>query len=976
TSTRHLIKRARTRQLICSRPVALIRTRSVLSVSPPTMRRTPPTIHFFAATDTTAATATATSMSSRPPHRGRGRGFSGRPYSGGRGQFISGDAHLQSVRDANLGLRKGESGSFANQTPHHQNSSYNPRPRPPPPPHHHRPQFHPSPLQFRSSPPQFRSSPPQFRSSPPQFQPSPPHFRPSSPQFRPSPPHFRPSPQQFRLSPQHFGPPPQQFRPPPPSEHQPAFRPPPPFRPPDYRDWELALTPPPPPHCGNLLTFMLCDCYFERFKVLSYNILADYLALDHRSNLYFHIPPYILDWQWRKRRIIFELGLWSTDIMCLQEVDRFPELAEELKLKGYSGIWKMRTGNPVDGCAIFWQKSRFNLLYEESIEFNKLGLRDNVAQLCVLEFINRNGSLPISLTGSSKVVVCNIHVLYNPKRGEIKLGQVRVLLDKAKAVSKLWNDAPVVICGDFNCTPKSPLYNFISEQKLDLSGIDRDKVSGQASAIIRPPMHYGPNSSEISANSSVQATSTEGDKKVIEQNSSQLDTRDLDNKCDTLDNQCPQTVLDMSVKSCMVVECGMESDAYAGKDTQETAIDHSKIFCEVGCIKEPDPSYSDGRLHIDHVNGEIHDITPVTSSAPEAVHSDTTRMGSNEQIPDAVPTSNKELLSKKSNLHVPEGNKLVEFGHSPTSLQEDDQSSRLRIDHESIDLDNVEISSTKPCSQTSVSNSFEVPRTQCGDSPSHEEIANDQNNSSSTSYLVDKSHQLSNINFPLDEKEKSIFDEIDKTIIGGDNIDENDSSFISALHNAEGVALDLGPSMKSDLEKSYQSEELDSASNNLLLPVESNEVEDDLSPSQISKFIDAEQATYNPSLWTPMEIKTATGNAECTFLEHPLLLRSTYTEAMDCSGTRDPHGEPLVTSYNRRFSGTVDYIWRTEGLQTTGVLAPMSKHAMEWTPGFPTKKWGSDHIALVTELAFLKDGTDISTNMEYLLKFRVVICPE
>ncbi|TKY58165.1 Carbon catabolite repressor protein 4-like 6 [Spatholobus suberectus] len=832
------------------------------------MRRTPPTIHFLAATDT------ATSMSSLPPQRGRGRGFSGRSYSGGRGHFVTGDAHLRSVRDANLGLRRGERGSSANQRPHHQNPPYNPSPHPPP--HHHRPQF------------------------------------------RPPPPHFRQPPQQFR-------PHPPRFRPPSPSEHRPAFRPPPHFRPPDYRDWELALTPP-LPHC-------------ERFKVLSYNILADYLALDHRSKLYFHIPPYILDWQWRKRSIIFELGLWSADIMCLQEVDRFHELAEELKPKGFSGIWKMRTGNPVDGCAIFWQKSRFNLLYEECIEFNKLGLRDNVAQLCVLEFINRNGSRPSSLTGSSKVVICNIHVLYNPNRGEIKLGQVRVLLDKAKAVSKLWNDAPVVICGDFNCTPKSPLYNFISEQKLDLSGIDRDKVSGQASAIIRPPKLYGPNSSEISANGSVQVTSTEGDKEVIEQNNSRSDTRDLvhlDTECNTLDNQHTQTVLDMSVKSCTNVECGKESDVYAGKDTQETAVDHSKIFCEVGSIKEPDPSYGESRLHIDHVNGEIHDITPDASSAPEAVHSDPTGMANNEHIPDAVPTSNKELLTK-SNLHIPEGNKHVEFDCSSTSLQEDDQSSRVRIDLESIDLDNVEISSTKPSSYTSVSNAFEVPHTLYGDSPSPEEIANDQNISSSTSYLVDKSHQLSNINFPLDEKEKSFLDEIDKTIIGSENIGEDDSSFLSALHNAEGVAVDLCPSMKSDLEKSYQSEELDATSNNLLLPVESNEGEDDLSPSQISKSIDTEEATYNPSLWTPMEIETATGNAECTFFEHPLLLRSTYTEATDCSGTRDPHGEPLVTSYNRRFSGTVDYIWRSEGLQTIRVLAPMSKHAMEWTPGFPTK---------------------------------------
>nr|KYP72445.1 Carbon catabolite repressor protein 4 isogeny 6 [Cajanus cajan] len=848
------------------------------------MRRSNPPIHFLAATET------ATSMSSHAPHRGRGRGFSGRPYSGGRGPFVTGDEHLRSVRDANLGLRRGERGTFPNQTPHHHNPPYNPRHHPPPPPHHHRPQFP---------------------------HPPPPQFRPPQPQFRP---------QQFR-------PPPQQFRP--------HFRPPSQFRPSDYRDWELALTPPPPPNS-------------ERFKVLSYNILADYLALDHRNQLYFHIPKYILDWQWRKRSIIFELGLWSADIMCLQEVDRFHELAEELKPKGYSGIWKMRTGNPVDGCAIFWQNSRFNLLYEECIEFNKLGLRDNVAQLCVLEFINRNSSLPSSLTGSSKVVVCNIHVLYNPNRGEIKLGQVRVLLDRAKAVSKLWNDAPVVICGDFNCTPKSPLYNFISEQKLNLSGIDRNKVSGQASAIIRPPKQYGPISSEISGNGSVQVTSIEGDKEVIKQNNSQSGTRDLD-ICNSLDDQHTQTVLDMSVKSSTNLECGKESDAYEGKDTQETAVDHSKIFCEVGSIKKPDPSYSEGRLHMDDVNGENHDITPVTSSAPEAVESDTNRMGSNEHIPDAVPTSNKELLSQKSNLHVPEGNKNVEFNCSPTSLQEDDQSSRVRIDLESIDLDNLEISSTKPASQPSVSNAFEVPCTEYGDSPSLEKIANDQNNRSSTSCLVDKSHQLSNIKFPLDEKERSFLEEIEKSITSGENVGEDRSSFISALHNAEGATLDLGPStpMKSDLENLYQYEKLDSASDNLVLSIEINEVKDDSSPSQISTSIDAERATYNPSLWTPVEIETATGNAECTFLEHP-----------DCSGTRDPHGEPLVTSYNRRFLGTVDYIWRSEGLQTTRVLAPMSKLGMEWTPGFPTKKWGSDHIALVTELAFLRDGTDISNNVK------------
>lgn len=42
---------------------------------------------------------------------------------------------------------------------------------------------------------------------------------------------------------------------------------------------------------------------------------------------------------------------------------------------------------------------------------------------------------------------------------------------------------------------QSPLYNFISEQKLDFSGIDRGKVSGQASAEIcnSRPYNFGRN---------------------------------------------------------------------------------------------------------------------------------------------------------------------------------------------------------------------------------------------------------------------------------------------------------------------------------------------------------------------------------------------------------------------------------------------------------------------------------------------------
>ncbi|KAK9682608.1 hypothetical protein RND81_10G085300 [Saponaria officinalis] len=448
-------------------------------------------------------------------------------------------------------------------------------------------------------------------------------------------------------------------------------------KPADFRTWEFAKQPPPPNS--------------ERFVVLSYNILADYLANGHR-NLYFHIPRQFMSWEWRKSNILFELKLWSPDIMCLQEVDKFQELEEDLRGRGYSGIWKMRTGEPVDGCAIFFRTRRFKLMFEDRIEYNKHGMRDNVAQVCVLEALNQNhrgDQLSSSSSGvPNRVVVCNIHVLYNPRRGEMKLGQVRMLLEKAHAVSKTWDDAPIVLCGDFNCTPKSALYNFIAEKKLDISQVDRDNVSGQASAEIRPPSRsYGYNFRGQLAGNMANSTMTPSPNNISE----------TDNFNSQSDNSCSTS----------------------------------------------DPKFVEESM-VDRASG--------------------------------------------------------------------------------------------------------LPSQPAGDL--------------------------------------------------------NTSNFGDAVFNAD-IATKNKP-------------------------------------------------LYNPSMWTAMEKATATGNTNITILEHPLKLRSTYSEVVDSSGTRDPCGEPLVTSYNSCFMGTVDYIWRSEGLQTVKVLAPIQKDVMQPSGGFPTKKWGSDHIALASELAFTR----------------------
>lgn len=55
---------------------------------------------------------------------------------------------------------------------------------------------------------------------------------------------------------------------------------------------------------------------------------------------------------------------------------------------------------------------------------------------------------------SRRVLIGNIHVIYNPNRGDVKLGQVRLLSSKAEILSKKWGNIPIVLAGDFNSTPQ------------------------------------------------------------------------------------------------------------------------------------------------------------------------------------------------------------------------------------------------------------------------------------------------------------------------------------------------------------------------------------------------------------------------------------------------------------------------------------------------------------------------------------------
>ncbi|GAB2292847.1 hypothetical protein Dimus_027081 [Dionaea muscipula] len=222
-----------------------------------------------------------------------------------------------------------------------------------------------------------------------------------------------------------------------------------------------------------------------KFVLMSYNILGVHNASNH-PDLYCNVFSKYLDWEHRKELIIQEINRYHPSILCLQEVDRFDDLDSALQKDGFSGVFKGRTGDACDGCAIFWMKERFSLLHQEHIEFRRFGLNNNVAQFCILQIRSSQSSHGPSTPESEGDISCtnllvgNIHVLFNPRRGDIKLGQIRLFLEKAHKLAEDWGKIPIILAGDFNCVPQSALYQLMSSSKLDVLGHDCRRICGQS----------------------------------------------------------------------------------------------------------------------------------------------------------------------------------------------------------------------------------------------------------------------------------------------------------------------------------------------------------------------------------------------------------------------------------------------------------------------------------------------------------------
>ncbi|KAF3901646.1 Nocturnin [Orbilia brochopaga] len=246
----------------------------------------------------------------------------------------------------------------------------------------------------------------------------------------------------------------------------------------------------------------------NKLSVASYNILCEKYAT---PQAYGYVPSWALAWDYRKNLITQDIMTTNADIVCLQEVDlnNFEDhLSPSMAYQDYKGAMfqKSRARNfgasetrQVDGCAIFWKTTKFNILDKQSVNFQQLAInrpdmkkatdifnrvmpRDDIATIVYLE--NK-------LTGA-RLIVASAHLFWNPLYEDVKLIQTAVLMEELGKIANKYvanppaskiqkvegqpeiqevkypNGAsvPLLVCGDFNSLPDSGAYELMTKGSI------------------------------------------------------------------------------------------------------------------------------------------------------------------------------------------------------------------------------------------------------------------------------------------------------------------------------------------------------------------------------------------------------------------------------------------------------------------------------------------------------------------------------
>ncbi|XP_045623976.2 LOW QUALITY PROTEIN: 2',5'-phosphodiesterase 12 [Procambarus clarkii] len=226
-------------------------------------------------------------------------------------------------------------------------------------------------------------------------------------------------------------------------------------------------------------------------RVISYNILAEMYSNSNyaREELFPTCPEHALNADYRKQLLIREIIGYNGDVICLQEVDEkvfFRDIEPHLMNEGFGGFYDAK-GQISEGLAIFFRHSKLRMLerrrlvltdelqkesflagvfekVQKSPDFLKLLSHvRTVLQVSVLESVEDPSRL---------IVIGATHLFFHPNASHIRTLQAGISISILNQVIMHYrNEYPdkevsLLFCGDFNSTPESAVYRFMTKQHV------------------------------------------------------------------------------------------------------------------------------------------------------------------------------------------------------------------------------------------------------------------------------------------------------------------------------------------------------------------------------------------------------------------------------------------------------------------------------------------------------------------------------
>jgi len=225
--------------------------------------------------------------------------------------------------------------------------------------------------------------------------------------------------------------------------------------------------------CKNKLPY---DRDNRDFRVTSYNVLADSLT---ESRLFPWTTKTTRDWKRRRWRVMDCVWRLGGSLVCLQEVQKNHKefFLKQFRNLGFNCVYlpkmyppwqqqKMKQHLTRIGNFIAWEAKRWEFVDDAEIPLRELDrLFDNdkdkkkfaLAQVGLLVTLRRKNS-------NKLLNICTTHLSANWKNHDIQLLQAYYVL---RRISELvGSNEPLIFCGDFNTTPDSATYEFLSKGRL------------------------------------------------------------------------------------------------------------------------------------------------------------------------------------------------------------------------------------------------------------------------------------------------------------------------------------------------------------------------------------------------------------------------------------------------------------------------------------------------------------------------------